>query len=41
VKGPKTLQVLAGISVHGTGLLTDPKARVAKLVLDFLIDHRG
>jgi len=42
-KGPKKLQVLAGTSAHGTDLLTDSRVgkRVRKLVLDFLIDHRG
>jgi alpha/beta superfamily hydrolase len=43
VKGPKRLVVIAGTSEHGTELLTDAKvgARARKLVMDFLIEHRG
>jgi len=40
---PKILEVIDGTSAHGTDLLSEPKvsSRVKKLILDFLISHRG
>jgi alpha/beta superfamily hydrolase len=40
---PKRIEVIDGTAAHGTDLLIDPTAgaRVRKLILDFMIAHRG
>lgn len=41
-RGPRDVQVVGG-SAHGTDLLTDPAVdeRVRRLIIAFLLDHRG
>ena len=40
---PKTIRVVDGTAAHGTDLLVDAKvgSQVRRLIVDFLISHRG